>query len=61
MGSWWDYFLTHNEGVQTELFPKLAAEGKVVLVGEQGAWKLWQRVGDPAPEPPVSDVPLNAY
>lgn len=61
MGRAWDYFLTHNEGVRTSLFPALATEGKVVLVYESGPWKLWQRIGEPAPEPPVTDVPLNAY
>lgn len=61
MGQWWDYFLTHNEGVVTSVFPHLAEQGKVELVGEQGAWKLWRRIGAPAPLPPVSDVPLNAY
>jgi hypothetical protein len=61
MGRWWDYFLVHNEGVRASLFPELAAEGKVVLVGKRGAWTLWQRVGEPAPEPPISDVPLNSY
>lgn len=48
-GDAWDYFLTHNERGQYELFEPLAKEGKVRLVGARGDWKLWQRVEAKAP------------
>lgn len=56
----WDYFLTHNEGPhynKFELFEPLAKEGKVRLVAERGAWKLWQKV---ARDPEYPAIPAPA-
>jgi hypothetical protein len=59
MGQDWDYFLTHNEGIEFSIFQKWANAGQVRLVDARGSWKLWQRVGPPAIDPPITDVPVN--
>ncbi len=43
-GRAWDYFLTHNETGDHELFAPLAQAGRVRLVDQRGRWKLWQRI-----------------
>jgi hypothetical protein len=58
MADAWDYFLTHNEA-EHPLFAPYEAQGRVRLVGARGPWKLWQRVGPPAPLGPLVDVPVD--
>ena len=52
-GRQWDYFLTHNDGLQFDLFSAPAQKGQVRLVGKHGPWALWERIAEkePAQEP----------
>jgi hypothetical protein len=56
-GKDWDYFLTHNDGVQFDLFSEPAKKGQVRLVAKHGPWALWERLPERAvptlePSPP---------
>jgi hypothetical protein len=52
MAPYWDYFLTHNDGVQRDTFGPLERAGKVELVIRRGPWALWKKKGPADPTPP---------
>jgi hypothetical protein len=52
----WDYFLTFREGWEERPMKVPLATGKVELVGESGAWKLYRKLG---PDP-LLDLPATA-
>jgi hypothetical protein len=49
-GEAWDYFLTFREGWESAPMQAPLARGKVELVGESGAWKLYRKVAAKEPD-----------
>jgi hypothetical protein len=53
----WDYFLAFREGWEHTPMKAPLAQGKVRLVDEKGAWRLYQKMEPDAPEVPEAPEP----